>query len=174
MASIGRIVAPSVIGLGMPSDWAGIKEIGVDDAVHHPGGFIGTDAVGALGPGSAAGLNHHAGAQAQKVLVVAAIQRHVDDVRVVEGAAEGGVGGLHQRHGFGDRDGLFLLAGLKSQVDANFLADSDVNVLALEFLETLGLGANCKVAGSQVGSVIFSGVVRGQRSRDASVPCPVR
>ena len=58
--------------------------------------------------------------------------------------------------------------GWTSQVDANFLADSDVNILALELLEAFGLGANCKAAGSQIGSVIFSGVVRGQSSRNAS------
>ena len=79
----------------------------------------------------------------------------------------GGVGGFHQRDGFGDGDGLVLLAGLNGQVDANFVADLDHNVLTLDPLEPFGLDANRVVAGSQVGSVIRARVIRGQGSSDA-------
>ena len=58
-------------------------------------------------------------------------------------------------------------AGLNGQVHSNFLAHFEDNVLTLQLLEPFGLGANRIVAGSQIGSVILPGIVRGQGSRDA-------
>ena len=88
---------------------------------------------------------------------------------LLERAAQGGVGGLHQRDRFGDGDGLGLLAGLKGQVNSNFLANLQHNVLAFKLLEPFGLDADGIGAGNQRGSVILAGLIGGQRSRHASL-----
>ena len=61
-----------------------VDEIGIDDAVHHPDRFIGPTVVGALGPGRASRLDHHARDQIQQILVVTSIQRHIVDCRIWE------------------------------------------------------------------------------------------
>ena len=71
-----------------------------------------------------------------------------------------GVSGFHQRDGFGDRDGLLLLAGLDDQVNSNFLTDAQLYANPLDLLEAFGLGTNRIYAGNQVGSVILSRVIR--------------
>ena len=81
---------------------------------------------------------------------------------VLERAAQGGVGGLHQRDGFGDRDGLVLLAGLNCQVNSNFMANLNPDALTLNSLEPFGLYADRIVAGGQVRSVICAGIIRGR------------
>ena len=135
-------------------DRAGIAEIGIDNAVQHPGGFIGPKVVGALGPGRAARLDHHTWTQIQQVLVIAAIQRHIVDVRVAEGAAQRGARRIHQWDGFVDRDGLALRAGLYGQVDSDLLADLEHNILTCQRLETRKLDADRVRAGNQSGRVI--------------------
>ena len=102
---------------GKIDDGAGVKKTGIDNAVDHPAGFIGTNVVGALGPRSAARLDHDARPQIQQILIVAAIQRHIHDVHVGECAAQRGARGVHQRDRFVDRDGLALLARFYGQVD---------------------------------------------------------
>ncbi len=82
-----------------------------------------------------------------------------------------GIGRFHQRYGFSNRDSLILLAGLNGQVDANFVANFQPDALTLGPLESFGFRANRVVAGSQVGSVIGSRIVRCQGSTDAPSPC---
>ncbi len=150
-------------------DGTGVIEIDVDNAVEHPAGFIGTNVVAALRPGSAARLDHHARAQCQQALVVAAIQRHIVDVRVVESAAQRGVGGFHQRNRFGDGDRLNLIARLHRQVYTHFFTYLQHDVLALDGLETFGLDANLICAWIESGSVVLSCVIRRQGFCHASV-----
>src|SRR5205807_139275 len=135
----------------------------------YPGGFIRPNVVGTLGPRRAARLDHHTWAQIQQILVVALIQWHIVDVRVVECAAQGGVGGLHERDGLGDGDALGLLAGLNGQVHSNLLTDFDRHVLTLQSLKAIGLCADDIGAGNKGGSVILPGVIAGESSRDAPV-----
>ena len=58
---------------------------------------------------------------------------------------------------------VWLFAGLQVKVDANFAADLQNDVLALDGLEALGLGADLIIAGKQVGSVVLARMIRGQR-----------
>src|SRR4029077_16705825 len=81
----------------------------------------------------------------------------------------GGVSGLHQRNGFGDRNRLRLRAGLNSQVSPNLLANPKLDVLALQLLESIGLGADCIRARKQLRGVVLPGVIRGEGSCDTSV-----
>ena len=146
-----------------------VDEIGIDDAVHHPDGFIGTAVVGALSPWRTPRLDRHARDQIQQILVVASIQRHIVDGCICEYATKGPARGIHQRDRFADRDGLALLAGLDGQVDSNLLANLDHNVLTVQPLEPRELGADRVCAGNQIGSVIQPRLIRGQGSREASV-----
>src|SRR4029077_14198186 len=91
------------------------------------------------------------------------------DFRVLECAAQGGVGGLHQRHRFSDGDGLLLRTGLKGQVNSNFMTNFQRNVLAFNLLEPFGLGADRIGAGNERGSVILPGLIGGQCARHASL-----
>ena len=171
MASTGMIVAPSVNGLGILITGRDIKPVRVNTPFDQPNRFIGTHAVGALRPGSAAGLQHDAGAQAKQVLVVAAIQGKIDDVRVLKGAALRGIRGLHQRNGFSDRNRLVLFARLNGQVDSNFMANLDDDALTLDPLKSFGLGADRVVARSQVRSVVCARIIRGEGSSECPSPC---
>ena len=138
---------------------AGIIETGVDNALHHPRRFIGANVIGALGPRSTARLDHHARAQRQQVLVVTSIQGQVLNLRVVQCAAQSGIGGLHQWDGLGDRDALGLLAGLHGNVNPNLLAHLEHHVLALHPLEPIGLNAHRIGARNQRGSVILPCII---------------
>src|SRR5215472_5622884 len=71
-----------------------IVEIGVDHAVQHPHVLVRPSVVAALSPGRAARIDRHARTKGQQILVIAAIQGHVVDVRVVKCASEGGTGGI--------------------------------------------------------------------------------
>ncbi len=167
---MGRIKAPSVNGLDAPAAGAGVEgHSRIQNSVDHPGGFIGPHVVGALGPRAATRLEHHARAQAQQTLEVSAIQGQVVDVRVVECASQGGVGSLHQRDRLSDGDGLRLRARLNGQVSPNLLANAKLDVLALQLLESIGLGANRVRSRKQLGSVVLPGVIRGEGSCDTSV-----
>src|SRR5438128_1856149 len=150
-------------------DRAVVDEIGIDDAVHHPDGFIGTAVVGALSPWRAPRLDRHARNQIQQILIVASIQRHIVDGCIFEYATKGPARGIHQRDRFADGDGFALLAGLYSHVDSNLRADLDHNVLTVQPLEPRELGADRVCAGNQIGSVILARLIRGQGSREASV-----
>src|SRR4029077_9618701 len=125
--------------------------------------------VGALGPGRSSRLDHHARAQCHQILVVASIQGHIVNLRVLERAAQGGVGRLHQRDGFGDRYVLSLLTGLDGQVNPNFLTYLEHYVLTLDGPEPFDLYADRVGARNQGGSVILAGLIGGQRSRHAPI-----
>ncbi len=110
---------------------ARVKKVSVQHTVHHPHGFVGADAVGALSPWSTTRLEHDPGAQAHQVLVVTAVERQIDDVRVIERAAQRGIGRLHQRNRFSYGECLSLLAGLQTEVNPNFSAHLQNNILPL-------------------------------------------
>jgi hypothetical protein len=128
-----------------------------------------TQAVGALGPAGVAGVLGYAGSQIEKILEVPAVQGQVIDHRIRDRTPEFGVGGFDQRDRLGDVHRLGLLAGLQGEVDANLLADLQHHVLALHTLEAFELGANRVSTRKQVGSEVGSGIIGGQRPRDASL-----
>src|SRR5947208_10703710 len=62
----------------------------VDDVA----GVLGTNPVGALGPGSASRVDHGAGTERNKILVIAAVQWQIINNLVAYRAAESGGGGV--------------------------------------------------------------------------------
>ena len=64
--------------------------LAVEQALNKVGVVFRAQSVGARRRESAAGIAHHAGAQLQQVLVVAAIQRQIVDLRVAQRAAQSG------------------------------------------------------------------------------------
>ena len=70
---------------------------------------------------------------------------------------------------FGHGDRLRLLTSLQGKVNANLLADLQLNILARQRLETFGLGADDVFTGEQSGSVILTGAVRHQGLRHTSI-----
>jgi len=88
---MGRIVAPSVMKLEAAGHGPGVIETGIENPVHHPAGFIGSNVVGALGPGSAARLDHHARAQRQQVLELRHSRARSLMSALLRAAAQGGV-----------------------------------------------------------------------------------
>jgi hypothetical protein len=62
-----------------------------------------------------------------------------------------------------------LRARLRSQVDSSLLANPKFHVRALQLFEAIGLDAHGISARKQLRSVVLSGVIGGQRARDASV-----
>ena len=128
----------------------------VGNAVDDVAGVLGTNTVGALGPGSAARVDHGAGTERNKILVIAAVQWQIINNLVAYRAAESGGGGVHHRDFFGDSDRFGCRAGLEDGVDARVLANFYQDILALKNLETLEFGAHGISAGLKVQSNIGS------------------
>lgn len=112
MASKGKIVTQSVNPFGLLMMGDPLIEFEIDYAFHHPHSLIGANTVGALRPRPAARLEHDARAQSHEALIVAAIQGQFGNVGALDRAAHSGVSRLYQWNGFGDSDGLVLLAEL--------------------------------------------------------------
>ena len=149
-------------GLGRP------RVIGVD-AIHQVDVVVVTHAVGALRERAAAGVNHHARTELQQVREVAAIQWQTIDDIALQSSAQLCVGGIYQRNGFRHGDRLRHFTWLELKVDANILIYFQNDVLAFGRLETFSLPTDHVRAGNKVGRIVLTGLVRGQRSRRASL-----
>ena len=79
----------------------------------------------------------------------------------LKGGAEFGVGGLNHGYRFVHGDGLRDLAGLHGKVDSNFSVDLQDDSRTLEGLEALGFGADFIISRQKIGSVVFTGLIRG-------------
>ena len=130
---------------------------------------MGPQAVGAFRIRGASWIDHHARRQLQQVLEVAAIHGQAIDDIALQRSAQFRVGGIHHGQRLGDGDRLRLLAGLQHQIHAQFLIGLEQNPQAFDRLESHGLRAHRVGARKQVGTVVLTGLVGGQRSRRASL-----
>ena len=153
---------------------------GIDDAqggegfvvghtVHNVGIGFRANAVCALVPSPTARVDHDAGAQGKKLLVIPAIQGQVIDGLVADGATKRGAGAVHQWNLVHYYDHFGNATRRENKVDTDVIAHLQLNVRALDRLESLGFDADLVHAWKEVGSEILAGVIRDQVPRDPSL-----
>ncbi len=126
-------------------------------------------AIRAGGRESSAGIANHAGTKLEQVLVVAPIQWKIVDLRIAQGAAQGGRGTINERNLVGNHDRLGNLASRQREVDPHILCNLDRDVGALYALESLGLGSHFVNAGLQFGGNIITRRIGGHGAGRAAL-----
>src|ERR1700674_5860927 len=116
--------------------------------------------VRALRPTSAADIDFNARPEGKQVLEIPTIQGQVFDNRVLERAAQFGVGRLDEGNLFGHSDRLADVTGLELNVHANVAIYFQNDVLAFDLLEPLRFRMNLIGTGRQAGSVVLSRFIR--------------
>ena len=149
----------SAIDDALAGKWLAVKK-----AVNKIGVVFRAQAVGACGRESAAGITHHAGAQLQKIFIVAAVQRKVVDLFVTQCATQRCGGGVEQSNVFRNRHHFRNVSCLECEIRAYIRRDFDNHIRPLHRLEAFGFHVNLVGSRSKVGGDILSGLVSGQGS----------
>ena len=105
----------------------------------------------------------------QQIFKITPVQRQVIDNLGLQCAAKFRVGSLNQGYCLGDRYLFGLFAGLDGEVHPQLAIDFQDDVLALYGLKTLGFGADGIRSRKQIRSVVFTGLIRRQRSSNPSL-----